>query len=155
MKRWTLGFIFNSDHTQVLLIHKNRPPHQAGRWNGLGGKYEQKENAEQCISREVKEESNLYIAESEWKHIGHMYGARHTEEGQNEDWEMDVLVAIYSGSASDAQTVTDEEVQWFPVNKLPDTIRNLPWLIPLCIYAVVKNHVEFFDMKYTNSKEWR
>src|SRR5688572_8271801 len=104
MKRWTLGFVFNEDFSQVLLIHKEHPEHQKGKWNGLGGKYEKDETANQCIAREVEEESSLCIDPNNWLPIGRVYG---------EDWEMDVLTAAYVGGSSDAHTMTDEEVRWF------------------------------------------
>jgi 8-oxo-dGTP diphosphatase len=33
----------------------------AGKWNGLGGKFEQGESPEECVVREVREESGLTI----------------------------------------------------------------------------------------------
>ena len=37
LKKWVVGFIFNSDMDHVLLINKNRPDWQIGFLNGIGG----------------------------------------------------------------------------------------------------------------------
>ena len=38
MEHYVLGFIFDQSKKRVLLVKKNRPDWQAGRWNGIGGK---------------------------------------------------------------------------------------------------------------------
>lgn len=146
MNRWTLGFVFNTDFSQVLLIHKEHPVHQKGKWNGLGGKYEQGESAQECIAREIEEESALKIDPQHWRSVGRVYG---------EDWEMDVLSAVYDSDISDAQTMTDEAVKWFSPDDLPKTKRNLRWLIPLCIDALKHNEIAQIDVKYTAVEQWR
>ncbi|MBN1900456.1 8-oxo-dGTP diphosphatase [Candidatus Sumerlaeota bacterium] len=57
----TLCYIRKNGKT--LMIHrvkKDRDIHQ-GKWNGLGGKMEQGETPEECVIREVREESGLLI----------------------------------------------------------------------------------------------
>ena len=144
--RWTLGFVFTPDFSRVLLIHKEHPAHQKGRWNGLGGKYESGEDAFACISREVKEESDLLISSDTWRLLGTVHG---------EEWEMQVLTAIYAGDTVDAKTLTDERIEWFSLTKLPTERYNLFWLIPLCIDALKYNHIESIDICYTPKKQWR
>lgn len=119
----TLGFIYTSDLQKVLLIKKNRPDWQVGKINGLGGKCEAGETSQQCVSREIREEANIHIPESSWIHLGEMLWST---------WHVDVYVAIYDGDPKAIQSLTDEEVKWFSVNKLPaNMLTNLPWLIPL------------------------
>ncbi|MEP7167134.1 MAG: NUDIX domain-containing protein [Candidatus Woesebacteria bacterium] len=147
MKRWTLGFVFTTDFSRVLLIHKEHPASQAGKWNGLGGKYEIGENAQECIAREVEEESQLRISALTWRDIGKVHG---------EEWEMDILTAVYLGDADTAQTMTDEKVAWFPIHALPEeTKHNLQWMIPLCIDALKKDEIEKIDIQYTSSNRWK
>ncbi len=155
MMRWTLGFVFNSDFSQVLLIHKEHPAHQKGKWNGLGGKYEKDETAEQCIVREILEESGLQTKEKDWKKVALLHGDTHTKDTTGECWEMDVLATAYSGNLIDAQTLTDEKVAWFLVGSLPKTKRNLHWLIPLCIDAVCHCEIEKVTVLYTPSDNWK
>jgi 8-oxo-dGTP diphosphatase len=47
----------------TLMVHRNKKVndiHQ-GKWNGLGGKFEEGEMPEECVTREVLEESGLTI----------------------------------------------------------------------------------------------
>jgi len=62
MKLATLCYIQN-DLNQTLMMHrikKENDMHE-GKWNGLGGKFEQGESPEDCIIREVLEESGFTI----------------------------------------------------------------------------------------------
>ena len=61
MKLGTLCYIKHNGKTLMLhLIKKENDVHQ-GNWNGLGGKFEPGETPEECIIREVHEESGLVI----------------------------------------------------------------------------------------------
>ena len=48
---------------QVLMLKRNKRPEDLhyGKWNGLGGKALPQESPDECVIREVKEESNLVI----------------------------------------------------------------------------------------------
>mgnify|MGYP005870719529 CR=1 FL=1 len=59
MKLATLCYVRRDGKT--LMIHRNKKAndmHQ-GRWNGLGGKFEPGETPEECVIREIREESGL------------------------------------------------------------------------------------------------
>lgn len=123
--RATLGFVFSQDFEQVLLVRKRHPEWQAGRINGLGGKCLAKESGPECIAREVKEESGLRIAPPDWRMVTEIVW---------ELWRVEVFSAVYLGELKDAQTLTDEEVEWFVVKELPTQVMsNLRWLIPLAL----------------------
>ena len=57
----TLCYIRSEGKT--LMMHRNKRPDDVhfGKYNGLGGKFEAGESPEECIIREVREESNLTI----------------------------------------------------------------------------------------------
>lgn len=48
---------------KTLMMHRNKRPDDVhfGKYNGLGGKFDPAESPEECIIREVREESNLTI----------------------------------------------------------------------------------------------
>ncbi|MBI1979917.1 MAG: 8-oxo-dGTP diphosphatase [Elusimicrobia bacterium] len=48
---------------KTLMLHRIKKPNDIhdGRWNGLGGKMELEETPEECVAREVWEESGLKI----------------------------------------------------------------------------------------------
>ncbi len=57
----TLCYVKHNRHT--LMVYRNKKPGDihAGKWNGLGGKFEPGETPEECVIREVREESGLEI----------------------------------------------------------------------------------------------
>jgi 8-oxo-dGTP diphosphatase len=57
----TLGYVLSPDGRQVLLIHRNRRPDDPhrGKYNGLGGKLNAREDVVAGLRREVREESGL------------------------------------------------------------------------------------------------
>jgi 8-oxo-dGTP diphosphatase len=59
MKWATLCYI--RANKQTLMIHRNKDPNDMhkGKWNGLGGKLHAGETPEECVIREVKEESGI------------------------------------------------------------------------------------------------
>ena len=140
MTAYTLGFIFDQAFSRVLLIHKQRPDWQKGRLNGVGGKIEPDEESLFCMVREAREETGLQTAAEEWILVGKI---------KSDSYTVDVYARIHSGESSDVSTVTDEEIEWFDVDKLPDTILpNLPWLIPLAIDKIKNNAFTQFSVFY-------
>jgi 8-oxo-dGTP diphosphatase len=57
----TLGYVVSPDGQQVLLIHRNRRPHDPhfGKYNGLGGKVDRDEDVVTALRREIEEEAGL------------------------------------------------------------------------------------------------
>jgi 8-oxo-dGTP diphosphatase len=57
----TLCYVKHNGKT--LMVYRNKKPNDmhAGKWNGLGGKFEAGETPEECIRREVEEEAGLLI----------------------------------------------------------------------------------------------
>lgn len=56
---------------KVLMLHRNKRPedYHLGKWNGLGGKFMPGESPEQCLYREVLEESGLVPVSPQLKGI--------------------------------------------------------------------------------------
>lgn len=68
--KYTLGFIRCGDH--VLLLNRQKAPWM-GRWNGVGGKLDEKESPYDCIVREAYEETGFRL---EWVSHGAMTWCR-------------------------------------------------------------------------------
>ena len=61
MKLATLGYLKRGGRTLMLHRVKKKEDMHEGKWNGLGGKFHPGETPEECIVREVKEESGLTV----------------------------------------------------------------------------------------------
>ena len=116
MKLYCLGFALHGHG--VLLVEKLRPSWQKGLWNGVGGKVEPGEPAFQAMQREFLEETGLVV--EDWRPICTLHGP---------DWEVSVYTAQVDGQ--EPKQCTDEKVGWWPVNRLPPHVTNLPWLLAM------------------------
>jgi 8-oxo-dGTP diphosphatase len=63
MKLATLCYVMDKKSDSTLMIHrvKKENDYHKGKWNGLGGKFEQGESPEECAIREIEEESGLKV----------------------------------------------------------------------------------------------
>ena len=122
----TLCYIKKDGHT--LMVYRNKKPndmHQ-GKWNGLGGKFEQGESPEECVKREVLEESGLTIRNPK------LHGLLMFPGFKGADWYVFVFTAHeFRGELIDSP---EGKLEWIPDEKL--TSLNLwesdqiffPWL---------------------------
>ena len=96
-----------------------------GRLNGVGGKIEVNEESVDCIVREVLEETGVKTEKESWTYFGEI---------KSDDWRVDLYTLIYLENSKDFFTATDEKVEWFRVDDLPNNIlKNLNWIIPLAM----------------------
>jgi 8-oxo-dGTP diphosphatase len=141
MNFFTLGFVFDQSLQNVLLIHKSRPESQKGRVNGLGGKIEKNETPLQCIVREVKEESNLQTDPTQWIALGSIL--------DKNVWHAYVFAYVYTNVQTDAKSMEDQPVEWFPVDNLPkNSMNNLAWLIPFALDKITHQETKLIEVVY-------
>ena len=67
MKLATLCYVQHENKTLMLYRNKKENDYHEGKWNGLGGKFEQGETPEECAGREVYEESGLRVKDPHLK----------------------------------------------------------------------------------------
>jgi 8-oxo-dGTP diphosphatase len=83
-----------------------------GKWNGLGGKFEAGETAEECVTREVLEESGLSIQNP--KYCGLLVFTNF----KGNDWYVFVFTATeFTGELIDSP---EGKLEWIPDEKLLD-----------------------------------
>ena len=88
MKLATLCYLRKNGRTLMLHRVKKKNDVHEGKWNGLGGKFEPGESPEDCVLREVREESGLKIKDPRLKGVLTFPGFAH-----GEDWYVFVFTA--------------------------------------------------------------
>lgn len=98
---------------KTLMLNRNKKPGDIhlGKWNGLGGKFEVGETPEQCVIREVKEESGLDITSPRLR--GFITFPNFKED---QDWYVFVFTANkYSGELINS---AEGELSWIEDSKI-------------------------------------
>lgn len=104
MLNFCLGFVFDSNQEQVLLLKKRaKDKFNPDCWNGVGGHIEENESSIQAMSRECLEETGLNIAIDNWHPLGQI--------SDGKSFCVDVFVSI--GPIENAQQTTDEQLAVF------------------------------------------
>lgn len=86
----SLGFIFDEELENVLLIEKNKPDWQKGKLNGVGGHCEPNESYITSMIRECFEETGIETSKNKWEHLCMMDG--YTDSGHDGEWSMVVFL---------------------------------------------------------------
>jgi 8-oxo-dGTP diphosphatase len=127
MKLATLCYVRQNGQTLMLhRIKKANDIHQ-GKWNGLGGKLEPGESPEQCVVREVCEESGLEILRPRY------HGLLLFADFKQDDWYVWVFSADKFGGQLAASS-NEGNLKWIPddeitsLNLWPSDHIFLPWL---------------------------
>jgi 8-oxo-dGTP diphosphatase len=111
MQLATLCYVIDKDKTLMLHRIKKKNDMHEGKWNGLGGKFEIGETPEECVIREVKEESGLLIKNP----IMHGFITFPLFDGKK-DWYVFVFTAReYEGSLIDSN---EGKLEWIKNEKL-------------------------------------
>ena len=107
MKLATLCYVVCENKT--LMIHRIKKENDIheGKWNGLGGKFQPGETPEECVIREVFEESGLTIHQPELRGI-----LTFPKFAKDEDWYAFVFVAgSFKGELIDSP---EGKLKWIP-----------------------------------------
>lgn len=102
---------------KTLMVHRNKKPNDihAGKWNGLGGKFEAGETPEECVIREVFEESGLTIQKPK------LCGLLMFPNFKGDDWYVFVFTASeFSGGAKAPIDSPEGRLEWIPDEKIND-----------------------------------
>jgi len=101
----TLCYVRSGGRT--LMLHRNKKPGDAhrGKWNGLGGKFEPGASPDECVAREVREESGLTLLDARLRGILTFPAFR-----PGEDW----LVFLYTASKFEGELgeCAEGDLEW-------------------------------------------
>ena len=106
----TLCYVKHNSHT--LMVYRNKKPNDIheGKWNGLGGKFEPGESPEECVRREVLEESGLLI------HNPKLHGLLMFPNFKGHDWYVFVFTAReFEGELIDSP---EGKLEWIPDERI-------------------------------------
>ena len=144
VKRYVVGFMFDTSLNWVVLIRKNRPVWQAGKLNGVGGKVEDNESPYAAMLREFCEETGMET--SKWHlFLWYNYGDLGTPGSLGE-----IYFYWTIGDVTKARSVTDEQVEVMEIDQLSnhkETIPNIRWLVQMARSFSFGERATYFDMQ--------
>ena len=136
MKNTTLCYILRGN--EVLMLHRNRKQddENEGKWIGVGGKLEENESPEECLRREVREETGLRL--TSWHYRGIVTFVSDRWEGEY----MHLFTA--DGFEGELTDCSEGELAWIPRDRLPE----LPqWEGDRIFLSLLREDAPFFSLK--------
>jgi 8-oxo-dGTP diphosphatase len=126
MKRYVVGFMFDEQMKNVLLIVKDHPEWQAGKLNGIGGHIETGETPVEAMVREFYEEAGVMTEYAGWVHVLTL---------QFEYATVDFFAARSTAHYVMAETKTSEPITRWRIDNITTAkvIENIPALIELSV----------------------
>jgi len=115
MKLATLCYVRDTKNNTTLMLHRVKKENDVhkDKWNGLGGKFELGESPEECVIREIHEESGLKITNPKMKG----FITFPLFDGVD-DWYVFLFVAEeFTGTLIDS---AEGRLEWVPTDKLLD-----------------------------------
>ena len=136
MKNTTLVYIEHEGQYLMLLRNKKKNDENAGKWIGVGGHFEEGESPEECMLREVYEETNLTL--TSYRYRGIVTFVSDTYETEY----MHLFTA--SGFRGTLKECREGELRWIPKDRIFSL--NL-WEGDKVFLKYLMEDKEFFSMK--------
>lgn len=132
----TLCYIEQNGSYLMLLRNKKKQDLNEGKWIGVGGKFEEGETPEECLLREVKEETGLTLTD---------YRYRGVITFVSDTWETEYMhLFTATGFEGDLIECDEGELRWIPKKEVLD----LPlWEGDREFLQLLYNDAPFFTMK--------
>lgn len=137
MLNTTLCYIRQGD--QYLMLHRVKKKNDINhhKWIGIGGKFEELESPEDCLLREVLEETGLTL--TSWQYRGIV-----TFVAERDAQYMHLFTA--DGFCGQLKTCEEGDLEWVPIKKLPE----LPiWEGDKIFLRLLEEDAPFFSLKLT------
>ena len=136
MKNTTLCYIEQGD--KYLMLHRIKKVNDLNhdKWIGLGGKLEENESPEDCLVREIKEESGLTL--TSWRYRGIVTFV-------SDEWEGEYMHLFTADGFSGQMTDCDEgALEWIEKSRL----LSLPlWEGDKIFLRLIDENAPFFSLK--------
>ena len=133
----TLCYIEKDDQYLMLLRNKKENDLNEGKWIGVGGKFLTDETPDECLLREVEEETGLILDR---------YALRGIVTFLSDKWETEYMF-LYTADRfhGDLKTCNEGELHWIPKTKILDL--NLWEGDVLFLRPLIEGKKEFFQLK--------
>lgn len=141
MQNTTLIYIEND--SKYLMLHRTKKEHDCnkGKWIGIGGKFNETESPEECVVREVKEETGLTLLSMEYRGIVTFVSDNNFTEYMHIFWSKD-----FSGTLCECD---EGELGWIEKSKM----NALPhWKGDEIFLNLLELRVPFFSLKLVYEK---
>jgi len=136
MKNTTLCYIRRGDECLMLYRNKKKNDENAGKWIGIGGKFEDKESPEDCMLREALEETGLTLTDYRYRGIVTFASDRWPTEY------MHLFTADgFEGELKECEEGELRWIRWEMLEKLPC------WEGDLIFLDLIRRDVPFFSLK--------
>lgn len=136
MKNTTLCYIERDG--AYLMLHRVKKEHDENRdkWIGVGGKFEDKESPEDCLLREVREETGLTLTR---------YAYRGIVTFVSDLWPTEYMhLFTADGFTGDLRPCDEGDLEWVPKERIAD----LPiWAGDKIFLRLLTEDVPFFSLK--------
>ncbi len=136
MKNTTLCYIYRDD--EILLLHrvKKKNDLNEGMWIGIGGHFEENESPEECVLREVKEETGLTLTKYRYRGIVTFVSDRY--EGE--------YMHLFTGHETEGTLTdcTEGDLQWVKKSRF-DTLPQ--WEGDKIFLRLLDENAPFFSLK--------
>ena len=133
----TLCYIEN-DRDEYLMLHRVKKKNDVNqdKWIGVGGKFEDKESPEECLLREVKEETGLTLTD---------YRFRGIVTFASDGWETEYMHLYTATGYEGAMKECDEgNLEWVKKSE----VQNLPiWEGDKIFFRLLDEDRPFFSLK--------
>ena len=137
-KQTSLCYIESADHLQYLMLHRTKKQNDENedKWVGVGGKFEAGETAEQCMLREVQEETGLTLTEYRYRGVVYFESDRWPAE------DMHLFTATaFTGTLKDCD---EGELVWLPKAEL---LTKKMWAGDRIFLKALDERSDFFSLK--------
>ena len=136
MKITTLCYITCGERTLMLHRNKKENDENAGKWVGIGGKFEEGESPEDCLVREVFEETGIKLESYKFRWIVTFV----SDKGVTE------YMCLFTATVPEETRVdcTEGDLRWVENDRL-DTLPM--WEGDRVFFDLIKNDHPFFSLK--------
>ena len=139
MKNSTLCYIEKDN--KYLMLHRVKKENDCNKdkWIGIGGKFEDRESPEECMLREVLEETSL---------VPDSYSYRGIVTFVSDKWETEYMhlftCSHFSGTPKKSEECDEGDLEWVDIVKVPE----LPlWEGDKIFLDLISRDIPFFSLK--------